>query len=53
MAGFQYASVTQGSKYATIWLNMSEQNVNMPEFTIIERVLSMYHTIYSARSLYK
>ena len=22
--GFEYARVTQGSKYATIWLNMSE-----------------------------
>ena len=23
MAGFEYARVTQGSKYATIWLKMS------------------------------
>ena len=34
--GCKYASilnvkVTQGSKYATIWLNVSELNVNMPE----------------------
>ena len=34
--GCKYASilnvkVTQGFKYATIWLNMSELNVNMPE----------------------
>ena len=25
----------------------------MSEFTIIERVLNMYHTIHSVRSLYK
>ena len=25
----------------------------MSEFTIIDRVLNIYHTIYSARSLYK
>ena len=25
----------------------------MAEFTIIDRVLNMYHIIYSARSLYK
>ena len=46
MAGSEYARVTQGPKYATICLNMSE-------FTIRDRVLNIYHTIYSARSLYK
>ena len=25
----------------------------MPEFLIIDRILNMYHTIHSARSLYK
>ena len=56
--GSEYANVTQGSKYATILLNMSGQdviNANLPdmsEFTIIDKVLNMYHTIYSGRSLY-
>ena len=27
--------ITKGSKYATIWLNMSEQDVNMPEYVWI------------------
>ena len=52
--GSQYANVTQGSKYAKIWLNMSDQDVNMPnisEFTTIDRVLNMLHTVYSVRSL--
>ena len=40
---FEYARVIQGSKYATIWLNMSE-------FTTIARVLNMYHVIHSVRS---
>ena len=30
--GSEYARAIQGSKYATIWLNMSEQAVNMPEY---------------------
>ena len=42
--GSEYSRITQGSKYATIWLNMSE-------FSIIDRVLNMYHAILSARSL--
>ena len=56
--GSEYANVTQGSKYATMLLNMSGQdviNANLPdmsEFTIIDKVLNMYHTIYSGRSLY-
>ena len=56
--GSEYANVTQGSKYATILLNMSGQDVinanvpDMSEFTIIDKVLNMYHTIYSGRSLY-
>ena len=33
--GSEYARITQGSKYATIWLNMSEQDVNMPEYVRI------------------
>ena len=32
---FEYARVTQGFKYATIWLNISEQDVNMPEYVWI------------------
>ena len=44
--GSEYERVTQGSKCATIYLNMSE-------FSIIDRVLNMYHTIHSTRSLYK
>ena len=56
--GSEYANVTQGSKYATVLLNMSGQDVinanvpDMSEFTIIDKVLNMYHTIYSGRSLY-
>ena len=30
--GSEYARITKGSKYAVKWLNMSEQNVNMPEY---------------------
>ena len=32
--GFEYARVTLGSKY-TIWLNMSEDDVNMVEYVCI------------------
>ena len=32
MKGSEYAEITQGSKYATIQLNMSEQDMNMPEY---------------------
>ena len=46
MAGSEYARVTHDSKYATIWLNMSE-------FMIIYRVLNISHTINSTRSFYK
>ena len=53
MAGFRIWRVTQSSKYATIWLNMSEQDMIIPEFTIIERVLNMSLTIQSERLLYK
>ena len=28
----EYVTVTQGSKYATIWLHRSDENVNMPEY---------------------
>ena len=31
MAGSEYARVIQGSKYDTIWLNMSEWGVYMTE----------------------
>ena len=33
--GSEYARVTQRSKYATKWLNMSEQDVNIPEYVWI------------------
>ena len=33
--GSEYVGVTHGSKYATVWLKMSEQNVNMPEYAWI------------------
>ena len=38
--GSEYARVTKGSKYSTIWLNTSE-------FMIIDRALNIYHTICS------
>ena len=45
--GSQYARVTYDSKYATICLNTSE-------YTIIDRVLNMSHTVVrSMKSLYK
>ena len=46
MVWFWYASVTQGSKYATIWLNMSE-------FTITDMILNISHIMHCARTLYK
>ena len=30
--GSEFARITEGFKYVTIWLNMSEQDVNMPEY---------------------
>ena len=51
----EYVGVTHGSKYATVWLKMSEQNVNMPEYAWIfdSRQGSEYvYTINSARSLH-
>ena len=30
--GSEYGRVTQCYKYATIWLNISEYDVNMPEY---------------------
>ena len=35
MAVSEYARVTQGSKYATIWLNMSEADDHMREYVWI------------------
>ena len=46
MVWFWYASVTQGSKYATIWLHMSE-------FTIIDMTLNISHIMHCVRTLYK
>ena len=31
----EYARVIQGFKYATKWLNMSEKDVNIPEYVWI------------------
>ena len=44
LKGSEYASITQGSKYVTIWLNISE-------FSVIDRVLNIYHATQSARSI--
>ena len=35
MSGSEYAGVIQSSKYATIWLNMSEYEVNIAEYVWI------------------
>ena len=35
MAGFEYAGVTQDTKYATIWLNLSKLDDSMPEYVWI------------------
>ena len=51
--GSEYARVTQGSKYATIWLVGTWICLSISELTIIGRVVNMYHTIHSARLLYK
>ena len=54
--GSEYAKVTEGSKYATvclICLNRTWICLNNSEFTIIDRVLNMYHTIYRVRGFYK
>ena len=40
-------------QYSWICLNRTWICLNMCEFAIIDRVLNMYHTIHSARSLYK
>ena len=48
---FEQARVTQGSKYATIWLNRTWICLNMSEFSIIDTVLNVYHTVHSTRSL--
>ena len=59
MPGFQiwqgpeYRRVTQGSKYAIIWLKRTLICLNMSEFTIIDRVLSTSYTIHSATPFYK
>ena len=41
---YEYARVLQGFKYGTLWLNMSEKDVNMPEYVwiIINRQGSEY-----------
>ena len=60
--GYKYAKVTQGSKNAKIWLNMSEEGINVPQYLWIYndkqgfdyfRALNIPHTMHSAMSLYK
>ena len=46
----EYAWIKQGSKYATIWPNKMWIWLNMSEFMMIDRVLSMSYTIHSRRS---
>ena len=41
------------SQYGWIYLNKKWICLNMSEFMIIERVLNIYYTIHSKRSLYK
>ena len=40
-------------EYNWICLNWTWIGLNMSEFLIIDKFLKMYHTMYSARSLYK
>ena len=52
--GSQYTTVTQGPKYATIWPEMSELDVNMPnDLTISDRVFNVSYNVYSVKSLFK
>ena len=53
--GSEYARVTQDSNYVTTWLNVwtGREYAWITEFSIIDRVQKIYHTIHSARSLYK
>ena len=60
ISGSTYASilntkVTQGSKYATMWLNISELDVNMPEDVWIydnKQASEYVHTIHSHSTTY-
>ena len=36
--GSEYARVTQSCKYVTIWLNMPEKGVNLPEYVWIYNI---------------
>ena len=40
-------------QYGLIYLNRMWVSLNMSEFTMIDRVLSISYTMYSKRSLYK
>ena len=53
LQGFGYAIVTQGSKLATMWLSISEKDVNMSQFTITDRSLNKSHAMENPRSLYQ
>ena len=44
--GSEYARVTHDSKYATIWLNRRTICLNMSEFSIIDTVVNVCHTIH-------
>ena len=57
MPGFEYGRVTQGytrvmqvSKYATVWLNISEKNVNISLF-YIKITTSVTRSSYHDRGL--
>ena len=51
----EYASVTHDSTYPTMWLIywMEHKYAWMSEFTVIDRVLNMFHKIHRARSYCK
>ena len=62
--GSEYSRVTQGSRYVTMSLDISEWDVSMSEYMIIMecdnrqvseyvKVVNMSHKIHSASSLYK
>ena len=48
--GSEYARVLNIRQYGWICLSRTLICLNMSEFTIIDRVLNIYHTIHSARS---
>ena len=49
IVGLEFGRVTQDSKYAAIWLNMSEQDVNMPEYVCILQMTNKRNTMYTIK----